>query len=118
MAVAAVLAGLAVPAFHDQERRAARLDAVQALARVQQEQERHRAAHGLYASDLQALRGVTGQSAQGRYALSLQLEGPEAYVATARAIGRQADDRGCATMTLSVRLGFAQTGPEPACWPR
>ena len=44
--------------------------------------------------------------------------GPESYQATARAIGVQAQDTHCATLTLQVRQGFAQTGPDSVCWLR
>ncbi len=117
-AVVAILATLAWPSFRGHDFRAGRIDAVQALTRVQMAQEQHRSAHGLYAGELGALLGSSARSPQGRYAISLAVSGPEAYVATARAIGAQAQDAGCATITLQVRLGFAQTGPDAGCWQR
>lgn len=115
-AVAAILASVAWPAWRDQSLRAARLDAVQALSRVQLVQEQYRAQHGLYAGEMSVLQGVTPLSAQGRYALALELAGPESYRATAVARGPQQADRECSALTLEVRLGFASTGPEPQCW--
>ena len=44
--------------------------------------------------------------------------GGEAYRATAMAQGAQARDTACATLTLEVRQGFAQTGPDAVCWLR
>lgn len=117
-AVVATLVTLAWPSFRGHDFRAGRLDAVQALTRVQLAQEQHRNAHGLYATELRALLGTSALSPQGRYAINLALSGPEAYVATARAIGAQAQDPGCATITLQVKLGFAQTGPHAGCWQR
>ena len=117
-AVVAILATLAWPSFRGHDFRAGRVDAVQALTRVQLAQEQHRSAHGLYAGEMGALLGSSARSPQGRYAISLAVSGPEAYVATARAIGAQAQDPGCATITLQVRLGFAQTGPDAGCWLR
>ena len=117
-AVLAVLASLAWPVWRGQDLRAGRLDAVDALTRVQLAQEKFRSAHGLYAGDLSALLGTSARSAQGRYAISLALAGPEAYLATANALGPQAQDPGCATQTLQVRLGFAQPGPDASCWLR
>ena len=117
-AVVAVLATLAWPSFRGHDFRAGRVDAVAALTRVQMAQEQHRSAHGLYAGDLRALLGTSARSPQGRYAISLAVSGPEAYVASARAIGAQAQDPGCATLTLQVKLGFAQTGPDAGCWQR
>jgi type IV pilus assembly protein PilE len=119
-AIVAVLAATALPFLGTPARRAARLDAVQALMRLQAAQEQHRALHGLYAPDLQPLRGVTERSAQGLYRLSVQATGRDAYRASAVAIaaGSQAGDTACATLTLDVNLGFAQEGPSPACWNR
>ena len=117
-AVVAILATLAWPSFRGHDFRAGRVDAVAALTRVQMAQEQHRSAHGLYASELRALVGTSAQSPQGRYAISLALSGPEIYVATASALGAQAQDPGCATITLQVKHGFAQTGPHAGCWQR
>lgn len=117
-AVAAILAAVAWPSLQGYTLRAARLDAVQALTRLQTVQEQYRSAHGLYAAELSALRGVAPVSDQGRYTLALVLTGPEAYRATATARGAQTRDHDCNAITLEVRLGFAQNGPGPQCWHR
>lgn len=118
VAVLGVVGVLAYPSLRAYDFRAGRLDAVEALTRLQVEQEKHRTAHGLYAAELQALPGAAAQSPQGRYAIRLVSSGPEAYLAMARALGAQAEDPGCATITLQVRQGFAQTGPHAGCWHR
>jgi type IV pilus assembly protein PilE len=117
-AVAAVLAALALPSYRSSELRAARLDAVSALTRLQVAQEQYRSLTGLYANDFAPLRGTSALSAQGRYALSVTLTGPDAYHAQATAIGVQAQDSACAMLTLDVSLGFAHEGPSAACWNR
>ena len=117
-ALVAVLLSLGVPTWRGADLRAGRIDAVEALTRVQQAQEQFRSAHGLYAADMAALLGAAPRSTQGRYAITLAVEGPEAYRATAQALGPQAGDAACATLTLQVRTGFAQTGPDPSCWLR
>lgn len=117
-ALLVLLLTLGVPMWRGQDLRVGRMDAVEALTRVQQAQEQFRNAHGLYAGDLGALLGTAPRSTQGRYAITLALEGPEAYRATASALGPQAQDAPCATLTLQVRTGFAQTGPDAACWLR
>jgi type IV pilus assembly protein PilE len=117
-AMAAVLAAVALPALRNHTLRAGRLDAVQALTRVQAAQEQHRALHGLYADELGRLRGTAVRSTQGRYTLSLARNGPEAYVATATASGEQAGDRACPALTLEVNQGFPREGPSAACWQR
>lgn len=117
-AMAGVLAAMALPAYQGEARRAARLDAVQALTRVQMAQEAHRAHHGLYASQLSALKGVSSASDQGRYTVALQSTGPDTYRATAQARGAQERDTSCPALTLDVNAGFATAGPSPQCWNR
>jgi prepilin-type N-terminal cleavage/methylation domain-containing protein len=117
-AVVAVMAALALPMMRSPALRVARLDAMQSLMRLQAAQEQHRSLHGLYAADLQPLRGVNERSAQGLYRISLAGTGPDAYRASAVAQGAQARDTDCPTLTLEVHLGFAQEGPSPACWNR
>lgn len=116
VAVVAILAGLTLPGLRSPEQRIGRLDAVQALTRVQGEQENYRAQHGLYSGNLAALRGVQPTSPRGRYTLSLSTSSPETYRAVALAAGSQQADRACAALTLDVTLGFATRGPTPACW--
>ena len=116
--IVGVLAAVALPSLRRQEYQAARLDGVNALTRVQQAQEQYRSAHGLYAGQLSALAGTAPLSPQGRYEISLDLNGGEAYLATARALGPQAQDTACTELTLQVKQGFAQVGPNPGCWLR
>jgi type IV pilus assembly protein PilE len=117
-AAVAVLAAIAMPAWQGHQLRAARIDAVAALTRVQAAQEQYRSLHGLYASELSALQGVSPTSPQGRYTLALAGTGAESYRATANARGAQARDTECAALTLDVALGFPTTGPSSACWNR
>ncbi len=114
--VVALVSSIAWPSFRRHDLQAGRLDAVHALSRVQAAQEKYRSAHGLYAADLSALLGTSAQSPQGRYAIQLTLDGPESYQARAQALGPQVQDNPCAAMTLQVKLGFAQHGPNPGCW--
>ena len=114
--VLALISSMAWPSFRRHDLQAGRLDAVHALSRVQAEQERYRSVHGLYAAELGALLGTSAQSPQGRYAIRLTLEGPESYQASAQAQGQQTLDSLCSPMTVQVKLGFAQFGPEPGCW--
>ena len=115
-AMALIMAAVAVPSYQGHARRAARMDAVQALTRVQATQEQFRSLHGLYAAELQVLRGVMPVSDQGHYTLALSPAGPDGYRVTAHARGGQAQDRECAALTLDVRQGFATQGPSTKCW--
>ena len=88
-----------------------------ALGQLQAAQEQHREMFGHYAADLQRL-GTANVTAGGRYALTLQLDGAEAYQAIARPQGRQHDDAACPALTLRVVQGFASEGPDGRCWNR
>jgi type IV pilus assembly protein PilE len=117
-AMVAVLAAVALPSLRAYGLRAGRLDAVDALTRVQLAQEQHRALHGLYADDLGALRGTAPGSPQGRYSIALARTGPDTYLASATARGAQAGDSDCSALTLEVASGFPREGPSAACWMR
>ena len=120
-AVVGVISALALPSYQGYLLRAGRADAVNALTRVQLAQARFHAAHGLYASELSALRGVPQPlSAQGRYSLALRTQGAEGYRATAAALpgGRQAADTECAVLSVEVAQGFTHIGPAARCWNR
>ncbi|BAL95028.1 type IV pilin protein [Rubrivivax gelatinosus] len=118
-AVAAILAGLAVPSWQDSLRKSRRVDAVQALTRLQAAQERYRDDHGGYADSLDALR-LPERSEAGYYTLALQREAAGRYLARATPAsgGPQHADQDCAALTLAVDSGFAQTGPTRRCWNR
>lgn len=62
LVVAALLAAVVVPSYKANGRRAGRLDAVDALTRVQVAQEQFRSQHGLYSTDFQVLRGTSAAS--------------------------------------------------------
>ena len=118
MLIVVVLASVALPSYRQHGLRNGRLDGVQALMKVQAAQEQHRSAHGLYAGELTALQGTAPISMQGLYALTLQLTGPEAYLARATPRGEQRRDERCPELTLSVQQGFPTEGPAPECWSR
>jgi len=117
-AVAVVLTTISWPILRGPELRAGRLDAVEALIRVQAAQERDRSAHGLDAAALGPLLGTAARSNQGRHAITVAVDGPESYRATASAQRRQSQDAAGAPLTLDVKLGFAQQGPRAGCWLR
>jgi type IV pilus assembly protein PilE len=117
-AMVGILVSIAVPSYREQQLRAQRLDAVEALSRLQNAQEQYRNQHGAYASDWSALRGASTVSSQGHYRLAFSRHGPESYRATALATGAQAQDKRCLAISLDMKLGFATAGPSPACWNR
>lgn len=114
-AIVGLLAGIALPAYQSQLMKARRADGTSALIRVQLAQEKHRAAHGLYASTLSAL-GNLSSSAEGLYTMALQPTGAESYILVAEGQGPQANDGSCRRLTLTVVDGFSSAGPTTRCW--
>ncbi|MFN7727302.1 MAG: type IV pilin protein [Rubrivivax sp.] len=119
LAAVGVLVSLAVPSWQQHLQRARRADAVAALTQLQAAQERLRTHTGAYSNDFQALQRPL-HSAEGHYTLAVELQGPEAYRATAtpRAGGPQQPDSACSPLVMQVRLGFVETGPQRGCWQR
>lgn len=121
LAVIGVLAATAWPSHLGSLYRARRADAVAALGRLQMAQEQHRARTGDYVTTLDGL-GTAGRtrSDEGHYLLSVEPAEPGAVVLVARARddGPQAGDTACPTITLHLRQGFADAGPDGRCWNR
>lgn len=120
MTVAGLLLSVAWPSYRAQLLRGQRADAVAALQRVQLAQESHRAHHGIYASQLDALRGAAAaRSSEGRYDIALHGGGTRfEAVATARADTLAAADAACAELRLQVHDGVAEYAPSARCWNR
>jgi type IV pilus assembly protein PilE len=95
LAIVAVLAAITLPGYRGVVHKAQRTEARLALLWIQFQQERHYAAHNIYAA---ALTDLAGRSNSDDYDLAVTLtnEG-QGYVATAEATatGRQANDRPC-----------------------
>lgn len=127
VAIAGLLAALAVPSYIDQVRKGRRADAFDAIARVQQEQERHRSQNLQYAARLDGL-GLSARSAAGHYELELRDVGAQGFTLTATPTrgGRQAGDKDCAVFLLEVaqgrqtRTASGQNGADSSfrCWPQ
>lgn len=114
IAVVALLAAIALPAYQDAVRKSRRSDAYDALARVQQAQERWRSNRSSYTTELTAAPsadppglGQSATSAKGYYAISIPAADAVSYeiVATATAGKSQADDTGCQRLRIRVAGG-------------
>ena len=120
LAIAAILLSVAYPSFMGQVR-SARRDAVDAVSRVQQAQERWRAGNAQYTS-LASL-GIPSTTANGYYSLSSSAGSGAAashsYTITATAVSgkSQAADSGCTVLSLSVSGGTPTYAPS-SCWKR
>jgi len=100
LAIAGVLATLALPSFADALRRSRRAEGITALLQLQLAQERWRADHADYGSDLSAL-GLAAGSTGGAYTLAVAEAGRDGYVLTATAAAAQSGDTPCRVLKLA-----------------
>lgn len=127
LVVIAILAAVVYPSYTRSVQRGRRSDAVQALAMLQQAQERWRAQNTSYATE--SVRGTDwpnglGQQATssgGYYTIAISTgasapSGTDYWVtATAVSTKSQANDSGCSTLTVHVTNGAATNTPA-TCW--
>jgi type IV pilus assembly protein PilE len=106
MALAVILLMIALPSFQESIRKGRRSDAVNALAQIQQAQERWRANNLSYSSNLAAL-GLSANSTGGLYALTLSNTSATGYTATATANAgaSQARDQSCIALSVTLAAG-------------
>ena len=131
VAIAAILASIAWPAYQNQVMRGRRSDAISALAAISQAQERWRSDNPTYQSTLADLPGGMTVSQGGHYDLSVvagsATNAAYAIRATVKTTSPQAADLSCQTMTMtladgriaytSANSGGANADPDP-CWVR
>lgn len=114
-----VTMALALPSYQSYLERTGRADAVTALQRVQQAQERYLAQHGQYALRIEQLgQGVPVLSERGLYRIAMFSDGPDNFEARATALpdGEQAKDASCSQLTLRVTHGVIAYEPSARCW--
>ncbi|MBE7426398.1 MAG: pilus assembly protein PilE [Burkholderiaceae bacterium] len=113
-----VTMALALPSYQSYLERTGRGDAVAALQRVQQAQERYLAQHGQYALRIDQLGAVPALSERGLYRIAMFSDGPDNFEARATALPdrEQARDPGCAQLTLRVTHGVIAYEPSVRCW--
>ena len=123
VAVIALLAAVAMPAYFDSIRKSRRADAITALNKIAQEQERWRANNSTFTNALTSAGLNVANPSSGYYSLGVAGNTSTAYVATATAAGAQASDAKCTTLTFTMNSGtvtYGSTGTAtPAkCWNR
>jgi type IV pilus assembly protein PilE len=118
LTVSSLLATMALPSYRAQQLRSHRADATQTLQRLQLAQEQYREVHGIYADSLGLLPGNwSGQSPAGYYQIELTSSNPAAYEVRASAIGSQAGDTDCSTLSVRVEGALSFQEPSGRCWP-
>ena len=145
VAVIAILAAVALPAYFDTVRKSRRADAITALSQITQAQERWRANSPTYSSDLgssglMVTSAATPVTTSGTVSCS-EFDMPSghfrtrlctnsaadanrtSYTVVATGIGSQASDSKCTSLTLTVtggQLAYTSVGTATAnqCWNR
>jgi len=125
VAIIGILAAVAWPYFDNQKRKQNRTEAIAALIRAAQEQERLLSDNGAYsaAGFPYNSTGLSPNDPGGRYSISINLvcpanTGPSCYTITATAQGGQAQDTECATFILDHLGRKSSTGGGTNCWSR
>ena len=129
VAIVAILAAIAFPAYQDQVRKSRRADAMNGLQEIQMAQEKWRANHTAYTANLTGANCgdanavtntglcIASASDQGYYTLAITAASTTGFTATATPTGDQTADS-CGTFAVNqdgpVTTGYA----DAACWKR
>jgi type IV pilus assembly protein PilE len=124
--VAAILAAIAFPLYLNQVRESHRTDARSALLDLAGREERYFATRNTYTNDSTALGYTTAGNTwpqtvgSGFYQIAQPtvVASPPSYSITATAVGTQANDTACATLTVtsSGQQTSTGTGSASTCW--
>lgn len=112
--VVSILATIAYPSYRAWILKAHRSDAMATLAQDQTILERCYAQTFSYSQTCTALPAFPQASPQGYYTITLSNQTATTYTLTATAIGTQALDTSCATM--SIDQANQKTATQAACW--
>lgn len=133
LAMLGIVAAIAYPNFVDSLRKGRRSEAMQALALVQQGEERFRSSNATYGDSTNfGAWGVTATTASGYYSIAVAGVSATGYTATAtaRAGTSQANDTNCTVLGVRMAGGnltyggggsidWTATNPDPnRCWAR
>jgi type IV pilus assembly protein PilE len=116
VAIIAILSAIAYPAYNKYVLRSRRSDAYAALNQDQAIMERCYAQYFSYApTGGQSCPTIAANSPEGYYSVTVAPT-VSTYTLTATAIGPQAQDTGCATLSLDQAGNKTSTGGSANCW--
>ena len=120
--VIAILSAVAVPLYTDQQRKGYRAEALAALTRIAQKEERWMTQFGAYTNNLLDL-NEPATTENNKYNISLTYgANNRTFIVTATATGQQANDDKCVTFTLlhtgKKTATNSNNALSPACWPK
>lgn len=103
--IVGILAAIALPSYMESVRKSRRADAIAALQRVQQAQERHRANNTAYTNNVSLVGGAT--SPDRHYTIAVSDASAAGYTATATVASGspQASDTRCTVLRLTQEPG-------------
>lgn len=114
VAIVAILAAIAYPAYNEQVTKARRSDAHSALLNMAALMEHYYTENNTYAGASIANIGANATSSEGHYNMSIGNLSATTYTLTATPTGAQASDTTCGALTLT---NTNVKGPNPAsCW--
>jgi type IV pilus assembly protein PilE len=116
VAIIAILSAIAYPAYNKYVLRSRRSDAYAALNQDQAIMERCYAQYFSYAPTTGACPAIVGTSPEQYYSVVSSNVTATTYTLTATAIGPQAQDTGCATLSLDQAGNKTSTGGSANCW--
>lgn len=116
--IIAILSAIAYPAYTKYVLRSRRSDAYAALNQAQAVMERCYAQYFSYkpASSVGTCPALPGTSSEGYYSISEPVDTASTYKVTATAVGPQAADTGCATLSIDQAGNKTSTGGSSDCW--
>ena len=116
VAIIAILTAIAYPAYNKYVLRSRRSDAYAALNQGQTVMERCYAQYFSYAPTTATCPAVPATSPEGYYSVVASKVTATTYTLTATAVGAQAADTGCATLSLDQAGNKTSTGGSANCW--
>ena len=116
VAIIAILTAIAYPAYNKYVLRSRRSDAYAALNQGQAVMERCYAQYFSYAPTTATCPAVPTTSPEGYYSVVASKVTATTYTLTATAVGAQAADTGCATLSLNQAGNKTSTGGSANCW--
>lgn len=123
VAIVGILAAVAYPSYNTSIRKSRRADAVAALTKVQQAQERWRSNNPAYAANAVLTTaypgglGIPSTTEKGYYTIAISGDSAVAYTVTATAVAgtSQVKDTGCTALAIAMANGTITSTPT-ACW--
>ena len=116
VAIIAILTAIAYPAYNKYVLRSRRSDAYAALNQWQAVMERCYAQYFSYAPTTATCPAVPTTSPERYYSVVASKVTATTYTLTATAVGAQAADTGCATLSLDQAGNKTSTGGSANCW--